>query len=74
MIKVGSVCTCQRGIVGIVTRCLKKHNRVIRYEGFTLDGGNWTSIEPELMYDSVREYIDAIVKEQEDQITENFLW
>lgn len=49
---VGSVAKCKRGIIGIV---LNKKGDV--YFGITLRGRPWQAVEPQMLADSVYDYI-----------------
>lgn len=49
-IKIGNVCVCKRGIVGIVTK--KQKNK---YKGITLSGKAWESKSPMFLANNILE-------------------
>ena len=68
MIKVGSVCVCQHGKLGVVTKELTRHETT--WHGVSFDGGKWQSTKPTLIADTIGEYINDIIDEYEDELDE----
>lgn len=59
MIKIGSVCRCRLGRLGVVTskHKVKDTKSQLEYYGIGLDGKPWQSKEPETVADTINEYI-----------------
>lgn len=59
VVLVGSVCVCQRGILGIVTSLPKcgKSRCSKSYKGITLEGKPWTSVRPTFLCRSMKDYL-----------------
>lgn len=60
-IKLGNVCVCQHGIVGIVSEIKTSVSKLTKefvtlYKGVTLDGKPWQSVKPRFIANSHEEY------------------
>lgn len=58
-VKIGSVCRCRLGRIGMVTSKNRadKNSNEMEYYGYGFDGKPWQSKEPEFLAENVNEYL-----------------
>lgn len=75
LIKIGTVCVCQRGIIGIVSKirsytCRDTGRPIVMFEGYTLNNKPWQSSKPFFIAESIEAYyIAQIDSEPTENIT-----